>query len=299
LELKQDIIDYGKKNYRVERELSKNRELIKRLNEIKAKLNELKENVEKVERITGKNNQWHHIFSVFAKSLDQNRLSWISDLTSNDNGFTVEGFTTNRRAVIAFSQLFPESRITNVSKNDNQELTIWKFNISCGYPDPKSWQEVPKEKENPAEEKVEKPVKEEIQKQPKVEEVAESSQEINKKYNEILLLYFDGNIADALAQFTEFVEKYPNHKMAYNAKYFIGECLYLSNQFAEARKILEVVYNLNGSKSPDALIMLGNCSEKENDNKTAIQYWETLIAKYPNNNLAKAARYKIDKIKGN
>jgi len=172
LELKQDIIDYGKKNYRVERELSKNRELIKRLNEIKAKLNELKENVEKVERITGKNNQWHHIFSVFAKSLDQNRLSWISDLTSNDNGFTVEGFTTNRRAVIAFSQLFPESRITNVSKNDNQELTIWKFNISCGYPDPKSWQEVPKEKENPAEEKVEKPVKEEIQKQPKVEEVA-------------------------------------------------------------------------------------------------------------------------------
>ena len=61
---------------------------------------------------------------------------------------------------------------------------------------------------------------------------------------------------------------------------------------------LEQVYKLNGSKSPDALIMLGNCSEKERELETAIQYWSTLIEKYPNNDLSKAARYKIDKIEG-
>jgi TolA-binding protein len=87
--------------------------------------------------------------------------------------------------------------------------------------------------------------------------------------------------------------------MTYNAKYFTGECLYLTNRFAEAKKILVKVYELNGSKSPDALIMLGNCSEKENDLTSATQYWETLIKKYPSNDLSKAARYKIDKIKGN
>ena len=108
LELKQDIIDYGKKNYQIERELSKNRELIKRLNEIKTKLNKLQENLLKVERITGNKNQWNHILDVYSKSLNRNRLSWISDLSSNNEGFTVDGYTTNRRAVIAFSKLFPE-----------------------------------------------------------------------------------------------------------------------------------------------------------------------------------------------
>ncbi len=87
--------------------------------------------------------------------------------------------------------------------------------------------------------------------------------------------------------------------MTYNARYFTGECLYLTNRFSESKEILEQVYKLNGSKSPDALIMLGNCSEKENDLKSATEYWNTLITKYPNNDLSKAARYKIDKIKGN
>ena len=297
LELKQDIVEYGKKNYRVERELSKNRELIKRLNEIKAKLSELQENLVKVDRITGKKNQWNHILDVFSRSLNKNRLSWISDITSNDNGFTVEGFTTNRRAVIAFSQLFPESRITNVSKNDNQELTVWKFNISSSYPDPKSWKEVKKEtiEETVLQEKVEEPVVEEIKK----EEISETPEEITNNYNSILSLYFSGDINNALVQFIEFSEKYPKHKMTYNAKYFTGECLYLTNRFAEAKEILVKVYELNGSKSPDALIMLGNCSEKENDLTSATQYWETLIKEYPSNDLSKAARYKIDKIKGN
>ena len=300
LELKQDIVEYGKKNYRVERELSKNRELIKRLNEIKAKLSELQENLVKVDRITGKKNQWNHILDVFSRSLNKNRLSWISDLTSNNNGFTVEGFTTNRRAVIAFSQLFPESRITNVSKNDNQELTVWKFNISSSYPDPKSWKEaVKKNKEESAiQEKVIEPVIEEV-KEIKEEEITETTQEISDKYHSTLTLYFSGDINTALVQFIEFTEKYPKHKMTYNAKYFTGECLYLTNRFAEAKKILVKVYELNGSKSPDALIMLGNCSEKENDLTSATQYWETLIKKYPSNDLSKAARYKIDKIKGN
>ena len=80
LELKQDIIDYGKKNYTIERELAKNRELIKRLNEIKARLNELQSNLLKVENITGNKNQWNHILDMYSKSLNKNRLSWLRDI---------------------------------------------------------------------------------------------------------------------------------------------------------------------------------------------------------------------------
>ncbi len=302
LELKQDILDYGKENYKVERELSKNRELIRRLNEIKIKLNKLQENLSKVDMITGNKNQWNHILDVFSKSLAKNRLSWLSDITSNDKGFTIEGYTTNRRAVIALSKLFPESRITNVSKDDSHELTIWSFNITCNYPDPTSWKSTKEEKtesEEPIQhEKTEETTIEKVEDKPDTKIITETSEKINEKYHSILSLYFSGNINNAFNQFSEFVQNYPQHKTAYSAKYFIGECLYLMNRYKEARETLEVVYKLNGSKSPDALIMLGNCSEKENDLKSAIQYWNTLIEKYPDNDLSKAAHYKIDKIKG-
>lgn len=302
LELKQDIIDYGKKNYQIERELSKNRELIKRLNEIKTKLNELQENLLKVERITGNKNQWNHILDVYSKSLNRNRLSWISDLSSNNGGFTVDGYTTNRRAVIAFSKLFPESKIISVAKYEDQGLTIWKFNISSKYPEPESWKSIENEKtdtEKPVQqEETEKPIIDKVKDEPKTELITETPIEIDDKYHSILSLYFSGNINNAFNQFSEFIKKYPQHKMTYNAKYFIGECLYLMNQYSEAKETLEMVYVLNGSKSPDALIMLGNCSEKENDLESAIQYWKTLIKKYPDNDLSKAAQYKIDKIEG-
>ncbi len=292
LELKQDIIDYGKKNYTIERELSKNRELIKRLNEIKARLNELQANLLKVETITGNKNQWNHILDIYSKSLNKNRLSWVRDISSTNNGFIVDGYTMNRRAVIAFSQLFPESKITSVAKHEDQGHTIWKFKISSNYPDPESWKSVEKEKtevDKPAqEEEIEKPIIDEIEDEIETEVITETPEEISEKYSAILSLYFAGNINEALDQFGEFIESYPQHKMAYNAKYFKGECLYLMNRFPEARETLTMVYNLNGSKSPDALIMLGNCSEKENDLKSAIQYWNTLIEKYPDNDLSKA-----------
>ncbi len=299
LELKQDIVDYQKKNYQVERELTKNRELISRLNEIKAKLNVLKANMAKVDMLTGNRNQWNHILDVYSKSLNKNRLSWFSDISSNDKGFTVDGYTTNRRAVIAFSKLFPESRITNVSKNEAQELTIWKFNISSNYPDPESWKSIATEETEsmkPAQQ--EEANIEKIEEKLETEVITEAPEEITEKYHLILSLYFSGDINSAFDQFREFVKSYPQHKMAYNAKYFIGECLYLMNRYTEAREVLETVHKLNGSKSPDALIMLGNCSERENNLKLAIQYWNTLIEKYPDNDLSKAAQYKIDKTKG-
>ncbi|MDA3813911.1 MAG: tetratricopeptide repeat protein, partial [Candidatus Cloacimonetes bacterium] len=300
LELKQDIVNHEKLNYKVERELTRNRELITRLNEIKTKLNVLKANMAKVELLTGNRNQWNHILDVYSKSLNKNRLSWISDISSNDNGFTVDGYTTNRRAVIAFSKLFPESRITNVSKKETQELTIWKFNISSNYPDPESWNSiVTEETESMKSAQQEETKIEKIEKKPEPEVLTEASEEITGKYHIILSLYFSGDINSAFDRFSEFVNSYPQHKMTYNAKYFIGECLYLMNRYTEAREVLETVYKLNGSKSPDALIMLGNCSEKENDLKSAIQYWNKLIEKYPENDLSRAAHYKIDKIKGN
>ena len=139
---------------------------------------------------------------------------------------------------------------------------------------------------------------EEAKEEPETEMIIKTPDKLTTNIITIVSLYFSGRIDDAYNQFSEFIKTYPEHKMAYNAKYLVGECLYLLERYPEAKETLQAVYELNGNKSPDALIMLGNCSEKENDQDSAVQYWTTLIEKYPNNDLSKAARYKIDKIKG-
>jgi len=304
LELKRDIINYEKKNYQVEQEFIKNSDLIRKLNEIKDKINKLEEDMIKVEEITENKNQWNYILDVFSRSLNKNRLSWLNNISSSDQGFKIEGYTTNRHAIIVFSELFPESKITNISINDDDEneITIWKFNITSNYPDYKSLTSPEKEKtelEKPAEKtETEKITIEEVVEKPETVIITETSEEISKKYNTILSLYFSGKIDDAYNQFSEFVKDYPQHEMSYNAKYLIGECLYHKGRYAEAKKIFEMIYKLNGNKTPDALIMLGHCSVKENDLESAVQYWNTLIKKYPDNNLSEIAQKKIMDIKG-
>ena len=306
LELKRDIIDYQNKNNQVEQEFIKNKELVDRLNEIKVKLNTLKENMIKVGSITGNKNQWNYILDVFSRSLRKNRLSWLSDITSDGNGFTIDGYTTNRHAIIVFSELFPESTITYISKDndEDEDFIIWKFRISSNYPDYKMVRdanEIEIIPEEPVQQvQIEQTKIEEVKVEEKPEEViiTETSEEISKKYNAILSLYFAGKIDDTFDQFSEFVINYPQHKMTYNAKYLIGECLYHKNRYAEAKKIFEMTYELNGNKSPDALIMLGHCSYKENDPESAKQYWNTLIEKYPDNDLSKIAHIKIMDLEG-
>ena len=304
LELKQDITDYTKMNYNIERELSQNRELIRRISEIKTKLEKLQLNIQKVERITGKKNQWHYILDILSKSLQRNRLSWINDLTSNNEGFQVYGYTTARRSIIKFSRLFPMGKISSVTKFELQDMNIWKFDITFNYPDS---EELKKKKEKAK--KVESKVTEEPEidsTEKKVEEietkiierVEEPAVDIAQIYSDIVSIYFAGDINTAYGKFNEFIQKYPSNELAYNSRYFIGECLYIMNRIDEAQEVFEKTYKMHGSKTPDALIMLGNCSEKENDLGKAKSYWNKLMDEFPGTNLAKAAEYKIKKLEG-
>ncbi|MCK4338485.1 MAG: hypothetical protein KAW87_00640, partial [Candidatus Cloacimonetes bacterium] len=59
------------------------------------------------------------------------------------------------------------------------------------------------------------------------------------------------------------------------------------------KKIFENTIRLKGIKTPDALIMMGNCYKKENDPNSAIYYWNKLINTFPENKLSKIAQYKI------
>jgi tol-pal system protein YbgF len=297
--MKQDIREYTNMNYRIERELTQNRVLIKRLNEIKKKVSDLEANFLKVEKITGKKNQWNYILHTFARSLQRNQLSWITNLNSKNGGFQVLGYTTSRRSILEFSRLYPKGEISSVLKYDLEDVTVWKFDLTFSYPDPK---ELKKAKEKTTKEIISEEEPQVIITEEKDEELTIKEEVppavIAQEYSDIIRIYFAGDINSALNKFTEFIQKYPKNDLAYNANYFVGECLYLLNRTKEAKHVLEKVYKMKGNKTPDALIMLGNCSEKEKDFKSAKAYWNKLIKEFPKNSLAKAAKYKIQKLEG-
>jgi tol-pal system protein YbgF len=68
-----------------------------------------------------------------------------------------------------------------------------------------------------------------------------------------------GATAEAMAAFRTFVKRFPNHELADNAQYWLGECFYHRKDYSMAlREFRRVVEKFpRGNKVPDALLKLG------------------------------------------
>lgn len=65
-------------------------------------------------------------------------------------------------------------------------------------------------------------------------EIITAGPKAEKLYAGALALYSGRDYQQATAKFAEFVAVYPDHKLAGNAQYWIGECYYSQKRFAEA-----------------------------------------------------------------
>lgn len=65
-------------------------------------------------------------------------------------------------------------------------------------------------------------------------EIITAGPKAEKLYAGALSLYSGRDYQQATAKFQEFVAAYPDHKLAGNAQYWIGECYYSQKRFAEA-----------------------------------------------------------------
>jgi len=307
LQLKKALVEYEQKNYAVESDLRRNRGLITKLNEIKTKLSALETNFQKVEVITGNHNLWYYILEHYSQSLERNPRSWLGNISNDKNGFSVTGYTTNRRSIIEFSQLFPQGNITSIIRYDIEELVVWQFMISYNYPDTqeiKASEELilqpsvtmSKESEEDAA-RILNETEPDTTKTTVTEETSEVfDTEANREYRHTLDVYFAGDYQSAIKLLNSFLGKYGNHPLAYNATYYKGECLYLLKRYNEAMEIFQKIFQERGKKAPDALLMLGNSWEKMGDKNMARASWNNLIADYPTDELSVSAKYKLNKL---
>ena len=305
LNINKEIIEINRENSQVELELRKNRAIVVKLHQVKKDIETLEANLKKVGNLVGDKNQWYYILNVISNSFKEYKISWLTSLNSQEKTFKISGFTTRKRNVIPFSNLFPNGMIEKITENTIQNVDIWQYEITFGYPDPLEIAKQKKESEpgiefikdkeqlkspqvqidkiKPAKEKQEKPVI-------KTHTVSNNDK---IRYHQITDLYFSGHYQQTYDRFKQFLIEFPDSKYTYNASYLMGECLYQMDNIDQAILIFTKLLKQKGLKTPDALMMLGNAYAKSQNISQAKIYWNRIIAEYPNNRLAPIAKNKI------
>jgi TolA-binding protein len=302
----------------MEAEIRRNDLMLTKINNLLQQISNLEENIETIRAISGNKNQWHRALESLSDAFLKNSISWISSFKSESDGFITQGFTNRKENVASISKHFPGCIISDVKTSEIQSIPVLRFMIDFPYPEYEelvaeiieSPQTIPRTERattpSPAIKEREPISVASSQKSPETQPVKESSQSpaIRKTkevlpsdmYKEAVETYLSGNLQEGYNKFRQFVAKYPDAPLAYNANYFIGECLFQMGEIEKAKNIFEEILRQGGNKTPDALMMLGRCYNAMNDPARAINYWGMLITRFPEHRLAKIAEMKVKQV---
>lgn len=121
----------------------------------------------------------------------------------------------------------------------------------------------------------------------------------NEAYDRaIALVLEERRYDDAIPEFRQFIETYPNSGYLGNAHYWLGQLLYSRNDYADAqRHFREVVDNYpDSSKRADCLLKLGIISQSNNNLDDARQRYRQVVDEYPNSTEAGLARTRLNNL---
>lgn len=111
-------------------------------------------------------------------------------------------------------------------------------------------------------------------------------------YNQALATYRGREHGQAVLDFTDFINQYPKHALASNARYWIGESYYAQHDYrqalAEFQKVLDVY--TSSRKVPDALVKMGFCYTRLKEPLRAREAWQRVVRDYPAADAAATAR---------
>lgn len=120
-----------------------------------------------------------------------------------------------------------------------------------------------------------------------------STSDFKQNYEAGLQQFYNKNYQDAIRTFRGLMTSNPDHRLASNCQYWIGEAYNAMKQYRDAINAFSSVMNYRTSyKFDDALLMSGICYLKMGDRNTARENFTQLVSKYPDSEYApKAMRY--------
>jgi tol-pal system protein YbgF len=109
----------------------------------------------------------------------------------------------------------------------------------------------------------------------------------------------EGRYKEAKAEFTAFLDKYPNSGFAGNAQYWLGEAHYVTRSFeqgiVEFKKVLNSYPGSN--KVPDAMLKLGYTYYELKQYPQAKTVLQELRTRFPNETAARLGTKRLDRIR--
>ena len=116
-----------------------------------------------------------------------------------------------------------------------------------------------------------------------------------KCYKKGRTLLLERNISKARTLFSDFVKKFPDHELADNALYWLGECSYTTGDYEKAAKIFKNLVQTypKSPKIPDALLKTGYAYMSMDDVSQANHYLKQVITRYPFSPAADKAQQKL------
>lgn len=121
--------------------------------------------------------------------------------------------------------------------------------------------------------------------------VAFDDSSFTKRYNWALNQYFEGNYQKAAEQFKQLLQLRRDHPLSDNCQYWLGECYYSRQKYAEALPIFEKVKDLGDHNKADAAqFKIGLTYLKLGKRSEAMKAFQELERNYPDSELVPRAR---------
>ncbi len=116
-------------------------------------------------------------------------------------------------------------------------------------------------------------------------------QDISTAYENALNKFYSRRFSEAISIFSAIIQKYPNHSLASNCQYWIGESYFAAGDYLSAIDAFQKVLNYERTlKRDDALFMLGRAYMELGKNDQAIAMFNRLLTQHPDSEYVDSVR---------
>jgi tol-pal system protein YbgF len=119
-------------------------------------------------------------------------------------------------------------------------------------------------------------------------------------YQEAFATFKNGQVTEAIAQFSALLSKDPTNLLANNAQFWLGEAYRVNKDIPSAKKAFNAVLEKypTSQKVPDALLKLGTIEMDAKNSAKAKELFTRVITDYPNSKTAEVAAKKLQQLNG-
>ncbi len=130
-----------------------------------------------------------------------------------------------------------------------------------------------------------------------VSTIAMRIQDISSAYESALNKFYSRRFSEAISIFSAIIQKYPNHSLASNCQYWIGESYFAAGDYVSAIDAFQKVMNYERTlKRDDALYMMGRAYMQLGQNDQAAAMFNKLLNQYPDSEYVDSVRKYLNQL---